>query len=191
MNNVIIMERPFPPSFFFWIEDDDYGWGEIKFSQYVHSGFFKTSTINQFWGENVTRGTGRGLDRTVTCEFMWIQGWKTKKTTLFHPTMTHNMYLFGEFWNPAYSIEEIKLNSHLGKLERVQELVSVLQGKEVADPRHIVLRVFMPEEIGVAWMLTELARYINYILLLTWWEHFLFPVWSLWPQLWRIFSDPR
>ena len=134
--------------------------------------------------------TGRGLDRTVTCEF---RAGKLKKKTLFHPTMTHNilMYLFGEFWNPAYSIEEIKLNSHLCKLERIEELVSVLQSKEVADPRHIVMRVFMPEEIGVAWMLTELARYINYILLLTWWEHFLFPVWSLWPQLWRIFSDPR
>ena len=134
--------------------------------------------------------TGRGLDRTVTCEF---RAGKLKKTTLFHPTMTHNilMYLFGEFWNPAYSIEEIKLNSHLCKLERIEELVSVLQSKEVADPRHIVMRVFMPEEIGVAWMLTELARYINYILQLTWWEHFLFPVWSLWPQLWRIFSDPR
>ena len=64
--------------------------------------------------------------------------------------MTHNMYRFGEFLNPAYSIEEIKLNSHLCKLERIEELVSVLQSKEVADPRHIVMRVFMPEEIGVA-----------------------------------------
>jgi hypothetical protein len=54
--------------------------------------------------------------------------------------------------NTSWQEPEKQVNNvraYLGELERIHELVAILQGKEVAYPGHVVWRVFVPEIIWI------------------------------------------
>jgi len=55
--------------------------------------------------------------------------------------------------NTSWQEPEKQVNNvraYLGELERIHELVAILQGKEVAYPGHVVWRVFVPEIIWIS-----------------------------------------